>query len=181
MNKLTFEEWKKEYGLTELTTDSSWFRTDEQYKELLDNQEKNRYEVYCKKVDALNKDPHSDKTYAEAVTEVRTEVLNTINKMKNIDDEVTKDQMWSVIKKLEQVEEKNRCLRVRMYDWLSDLFADWSKRCHEKSVKIDSPCAIKLPDSGKENSHLTNPASWVTPRVTVEEYDNMNNKRIKRR
>jgi hypothetical protein len=153
MNKLTFEEWKKEYGLPSvIERNTEWHFTQEQIdknEQLWKEQEQERYDLYCKKVDALNTDPHSNKTYIEVVTEARTDVLNTINKMKNIDDEVTKDQMWSVIKKLEQVEEKNRCLRVRMYDWLSDLFADWSKRCHERSVKIDSPCAIKLPDTRK--------------------------------
>ena len=154
MKKLTFEQWQKEYGLpTVIERNTEWCLTQEardKNEQLWKEQEQERYDLYCKKVDACNKDPHSNITYVEAVAAARTDVLNTINKIKNIDAEVTKDQMWSVMKKLEQVEEKNRCLRVRMLDWLSDLFADWSKRCHERSVKIDSPCAIKLPDNNKK-------------------------------
>ena len=42
-----------------------------------------------------------------------------------------------------------------MFDWLSDLFSHWSEVCHEKSVKIDSPCAIKLPK--KEDNKAMSP------------------------
>jgi len=166
MNKLTFEEWKKEYGLTELTTDSSWFRTDEEYKELLDNQEKNRYEVYCRKVDALNTDPHSNKTYAEAMSEFMTEISTLINKQEKEEQEKTAKEMNMIMRKLSNVEEKNRCVRVRMYDWLSERFAHLSKVCHEKSVKIDSPCAIKL--SNPKTTGLATFEMWFDENVKTK-------------
>jgi hypothetical protein len=184
MNKLTFEEWKKEHGSESVENhpeyNKSFIPTPESV-ELTAKLDKERYDLYCKKIDALNTDPHSDKTYAEGMSEFMTEIGTLINKWEKEEKEKRVEDISMIMRKLNNIEEKNRCLRVRMYDWLSDLFADWSKRCHERSVKIDSPCAIRLPESGKENSRLTDPMSWVTPKVTVEEYDNMNSKRIKRR
>lgn len=52
----------------------------------------------------------------------------------------------TVITKLQKIEQKNRCMRVRFLDWLSNTLARWSRRAHEMSVRIDSPCAIKLPE-----------------------------------
>ena len=52
----------------------------------------------------------------------------------------------NVMQQFEKIEQKQRCLRVRFLDWLSDKLLSWSKRVHEMSVKIDSPCVIKLPE-----------------------------------
>lgn len=51
-----------------------------------------------------------------------------------------------VMKKFEKIEQKERCLRVKFLDWLSDKLLDYSKRVHQMSVRIDSPCVIKLPE-----------------------------------
>ena len=56
------------------------------------------------------------------------------------------DNVKNVMAKFEQIELKERCLRVKFLDWLSDKLLSWSKRVHEMSVKIDSPCVIKLPE-----------------------------------
>jgi hypothetical protein len=56
------------------------------------------------------------------------------------------DNVKNVMAKFDQIEQKQRCLRVRFLDWLSDKLLLWSKRVHEMSVKIDSPCVIKLPE-----------------------------------
>jgi hypothetical protein len=56
------------------------------------------------------------------------------------------DNVKNVMAKFDQIEQKQRCLRVRFLDWLSDKLLAWSKRAHEMSVKIDSPCVIKLPE-----------------------------------
>jgi len=56
------------------------------------------------------------------------------------------DNVKNVMAKFDQIEQKQRCLRVRFLDWLSDKLLSWSKRVHEMSVKIDSPCVIKLPE-----------------------------------
>lgn len=56
------------------------------------------------------------------------------------------DNVKNVMAKFDQIEQKQRCLRVRFLDWLSDKLLAWSKKAHEMSVKIDSPCVIKLPE-----------------------------------
>jgi hypothetical protein len=56
------------------------------------------------------------------------------------------DNVKNVMAKFDQIEQKQRCLRVRFLDWLSDKLLSWSKSVHEMSVKIDSPCVIKLPE-----------------------------------
>ena len=52
----------------------------------------------------------------------------------------------NVMQKFEKIQAKNRCLRVQFLDWLSDKLLSWSKSVHQMSVKIDSPCVIKLPE-----------------------------------
>lgn len=56
------------------------------------------------------------------------------------------DNVKNVMAKFEKIEQKQRCLRVKFLDWLSDKLLSWSKRVHEMSVSIDSPCVIKLPE-----------------------------------
>ena len=48
--------------------------------------------------------------------------------------------------KFQQIELKERCLRVKFLDWLSAKLLSWSKSVHEMSVRIDSPCVIRLPE-----------------------------------
>lgn len=48
------------------------------------------------------------------------------------------------MKKFEQIEEKNRCARVRFLDWLSEKLIVWSKRVKKMSDDIHSPCKIKI-------------------------------------
>jgi len=149
IKKLTYEEWQKEYGLpTVIEYNTDWFLTREErdmYERSWKEQEQKRYERHCKAVDVLNLDPHDNKTYAEVMEETKDDINNTLSTFDKIQKKHSQDQIYSVISNLNKIEEKNRCIRVRMFDWLSDLFSHWSEVCHEKSVKIDSPCAIKLP------------------------------------
>ena len=62
------------------------------------------------------------------------------------------DTTKNVYEKFKQIEQKERCLRVKFLDWLSDKLLSWSKRVHEMSVSIDSPCVIRLPEK-KEQSN----------------------------
>lgn len=55
----------------------------------------------------------------------------------------------TVMEKFQKIELKERCLRVKFLDWLSAKLLQWSKSVHEMSVKIDSPCVIKLPEKEK--------------------------------
>ena len=56
------------------------------------------------------------------------------------------DNVKNVMVKFDQIEQKQRCLRVRFLDWISDKLLSWSKRVHGMSVSINSPCVIKLPE-----------------------------------
>ena len=61
-------------------------------------------------------------------------------------------EMQSWLNKFHDIEEKNKCLRVQFLDWLSDKLLDWSNKCHVMSVKIDSPCVLKVEPRKKEES-----------------------------
>jgi hypothetical protein len=62
------------------------------------------------------------------------------------------DTTKNVYEKFKQIEQKERCLRVKFLDWLSAKLLSWSKSVHQMSVNIDSPCAIKLPEKKTEKS-----------------------------
>jgi len=56
------------------------------------------------------------------------------------------DTTKNVYEKFKQIEQKERCLRVKFLDWLSAKLLSWSKSVHQMSVSIDSPCVIRLPE-----------------------------------
>lgn len=62
------------------------------------------------------------------------------------------EEMLSFLKKFEEIEEKSKCLRVQFLDWLSDKLLSWSNKLHVWSVKIDSPCVIKVAPRTREES-----------------------------
>lgn len=49
-----------------------------------------------------------------------------------------------IMNKFEKIEEKNRCVRVRFLDWLSNKLIVWSKKTKAMSDRIPSPCKIKI-------------------------------------
>ena len=61
-------------------------------------------------------------------------------------------EMKQVLEKFHQIEEKEKCLRVQFLDWFSDKLLNWSNRIHEMSVRIDSPCVIRVTPRTKEDS-----------------------------
>lgn len=86
-----------------------------------------------------------ERTYTEVMDETKLHVEETLTEQFKRETEQLKNELNHVITKLERIEEKNRCFRVRMLDWLSDTFHHWGDICHQKSVKIDSPCVIRMP------------------------------------
>lgn len=62
------------------------------------------------------------------------------------------EEMLGFLHKFEEIEEKSKCLRVQFLDWLSDKLLNWSNKCHVASVKIDSPCVIKVEPRKREES-----------------------------
>lgn len=63
-----------------------------------------------------------------------------------------KKDLVDVWAKLNQIEAKEKCLRVQFLDWLSDKLLNWSNRVHVMACKIDSPCLIEIPPRKKEDS-----------------------------
>jgi hypothetical protein len=61
-------------------------------------------------------------------------------------------EMKSYNLRLREIEDKSKCLRVQFLDWFSDKLLNWSNRCHEMSVRIDSPCVIKVTPRKREES-----------------------------
>ena len=53
-------------------------------------------------------------------------------------------EMKSLFSKLQQIESKNKCIRVRFLDWLSLKLKNASTRIKSLSDRIDSPCLIKI-------------------------------------
>lgn len=61
-------------------------------------------------------------------------------------------EIKNVLEKMHKIEEKEKCLRVQFLDWFSDKLLSWSNRVHEMSVRIDSPCVIRVAPRTKEES-----------------------------
>lgn len=72
-----------------------------------------------------------------------------VKESKQREHELAVNTAKNVMEKFQRIEMKERCLRVKFLDWISDTLAAWSKKAHEMSVKIDSPCVIKLPETAK--------------------------------
>lgn len=85
------------------------------------------------------------------VGDKEVDVTERVKRYKDAPDEVALEmQGW--LTRFHEIEEKNKCLRVQFLDWLSDKLLDWSNKCHVASVKIDSPCVLKVEPRKKEES-----------------------------
>ena len=54
------------------------------------------------------------------------------------------EEVLSVLQRFQEIEEKNRCLRVRFLDALSIKLHAWGDKVKAMANNIDSPCVIKL-------------------------------------
>jgi hypothetical protein len=61
-------------------------------------------------------------------------------------------EMLSVLERFQEIEEKNKCLRVQFLDWLSDKLLNWSNQVHTMASNINSPCLIEVAPRKKEES-----------------------------
>ncbi len=77
------------------------------------------------------------------------EVLQTYKKAGCVEPTEDGTKIKEVLTKLNQIEEKNKCLRVQFLDWLSDKLVAWSKKCNLWANNIDSPCVIKVEPRNK--------------------------------
>ena len=53
--------------------------------------------------------------------------------------------MANLIDKFEQINAKDKCLRVRFYDWFADYLDRTSIKIRDRATKITNPCSITLP------------------------------------
>lgn len=89
------------------------------------------------------------RTYQEVMQDLQDRTADIINQVAQKDRKDSSSVVSNVYSRLCQIEEKQRCLRVRLLDWLSDSFHNMGERFHQMSVRISSPCAIKLPEKPK--------------------------------
>lgn len=102
----------------------------------------------------------SEQTTKESVEQVFDE---------RVDHTPLGNEMLSMLKKFDQIEEKNKCLRVRFLDWASDKLLAWSNRLHEMSARIDSPCVIKVEPRKKEDGISKDQAEILRLRELLKE------------
>lgn len=84
---------------------------------------------------------------------VKNSLTNVNVNAQHVEHTEVGEEMLGFLKKFEEIEEKSKCLRVQFLDWLSDKLLDWSNKCHVASVKIDSPCVLKVEPRKKEESN----------------------------
>ena len=53
--------------------------------------------------------------------------------------------MANLIDKFEQINAKDKCLRVRFYDWFADYLDRTAIKMRDRAAKITNPCSITLP------------------------------------
>ena len=74
--------------------------------------------------------------------------MNTLDLVKKVEDRANEQAVSAcknVLSNFAKIEAKQACMRVQFLDWLSCKLLDYSKKVHEASVKINSPCIITVP------------------------------------
>jgi len=71
----------------------------------------------------------------------------------NISSTISREDFLPMIQRFQEIEEKNKCLRVKFLDWLSNTLLDWSNQVHVVASNIDSPCVIKVAPRTREDSN----------------------------
>jgi hypothetical protein len=65
---------------------------------------------------------------------------------------ISSEDFLPMIQRFQEIEEKNKCLRVKFLDWLSNKLLDWSNQVHVVASNIKSPCVIKVEPRTREDS-----------------------------
>jgi hypothetical protein len=65
---------------------------------------------------------------------------------------ISSEDFLPMIQRFQEIEEKNKCLRVKFLDWLSNQLLDWSNQVHVVASNIKSPCVIKVEPRTREDS-----------------------------
>jgi hypothetical protein len=67
-----------------------------------------------------------------------------ITNIKNFEHSDGGKELLPLLEKLHKIEKKEKCLRVKFLDWLSDKLLGWSNRVHMMASRIESPCLIEV-------------------------------------
>lgn len=94
----------------------------------------------------------SIQTHKEKLARLKRTELILSNPATASSIEQSKEDLAKVMAKLNQINAKEKCLRVQFLDWLSDKLLDWSNRVHTAAANIDSPCLIEVAPRNKEQS-----------------------------
>ncbi len=70
-------------------------------------------------------------------------------------------EMLSVLERFQEIEAKEKCIRVQFLDWLSDKLLDWSNQVHTMASNINSPCLIEVAPRKKEESRSAKEAKEI--------------------
>ena len=84
---------------------------------------------------------------SEAYNDLDLSIKSELQRIKNTADEKSKGatDIENIWQRMNAIEEKSRCARVRFLDWVSAKLLAWSQAAHSMADNIHSPCAIKLP------------------------------------
>lgn len=88
----------------------------------------------------------------------------------------TAEDIKKSLSKLENIEAKEKCLRVRFLDWLSDKLLDWSNRVHLMASRINSPCLIEITPRNREDSNHFKDSLIIKQLNVTNEKNNGGNK-----
>lgn len=88
----------------------------------------------------------------------------------------TTEDIKKSLSKLENIEAKEKCLRVRFLDWLSDKLLDWSNRVHLMASRINSPCLIEIAPRNREDSNHFKDSLIIKQLNVTNEKNNGGNK-----
>jgi len=105
----------------------------------------NKYCAIVKEIDGQD-NPDTDERAAalKSVIASANAIQRLRDKIKILKD--AKDNR-TLIDRLQQITEKNDCLRVRFYDWLATKLEHLAARIRNHAMKISTPCVVKLPTS----------------------------------
>jgi chromosome segregation ATPase len=62
----------------------------------------------------------------------------------------------NLMNRLQQITEKNDCLRVRFYEWLAAKLEHLAVRIRNHAMKISTPCVVKLPKKKEATNNFLN-------------------------
>jgi hypothetical protein len=76
-----------------------------------------------------------------------------------------------LIDKFEEINAKDKCLRVRFYDWFADYLERMAGKIRDRASKITTPCSITLPSMKSKKVESNTLAETATNTEMRKDYD----------